>query len=548
LFLVTVEVNEITDARETRENAAKKERKTRKRIMDMLEASAGQITSHETGIATHPRTATSPLISIREDASPEQAASWLTKYCKSELTESVFQLPPEIKCRPWDGAVNVNDLLKKIYGVASQGVAIRSFFGTQPPQEITVEVGFEQHRAVPFGLIDFPDFEGQIYLGQKEDPEYGILFDAYVKCPKKYKKAVDGFWNQLKDHIKDHSIYKGKAVVGVGRMNRQTGTFEHPTFLDPFSLDPNTVAYSQEVFNGLRASVWGPIRTAVLQRIAGLKLNRKTLLYGTFGTGKTLAGGLTARVAVNNGWTFIQAKTGEEDLRTVLKTAELLAPAIVFFEDIDILIESDPAEMSKMLEMFDGISKKDKEVAVLMTSNYIESLSKGMTRVGRIDSAIEIGSLDQGALHRLISNAFEKVQPYNGSVDNGVYEAMSKVLTADDLKMPDRSLLSDEVDFERIMESMEGYEPAFIIGTFNLAKSNAIIRTESLDFRLTTEDFVLAAETLRNQHDTHTNAADRPDVDKIGQVLGNVMEQANAKALQSHRVDFQEKGDIVATS
>ena len=89
------------------------------------------------------------------------------------------------------------------------------------------------------------------------------------------------------------------------------------------------------------------VKTADLQRSTGLKLNRKTLLYGPYGTGKSLAGGLTAKVAYENGWTFVQCKTGSDDLNLVLRMAELYAPAVVFIEDIDILIEEDPKKIQE---------------------------------------------------------------------------------------------------------------------------------------------------------------------------------------------------------
>lgn len=538
---------QISEAASSRvDNSAESQQKVREQIMDLFAASSSQLDSAETGVASHPRGPGAPVVSVREDVSDARAAKVLNAHVIAMDEEMVFRLPPEIKCRPLDGAVNVDDLLRKTLGMGSVGKGQMTPFGKMPPMSEPVQVDYDKHRSVPWGVIDFPIFEGEIYIGQKIDPVYGPLFDAYIKCPKKFSKGVDGFWNQLKDHIKKNSIYKGKAITGVGKIDPRTGDYEHPEFNNPFQTDPETVAYSQEVFESLRASVWGPIRTASLQRAAGLKLNRKTLLFGTFGTGKSLAGALTARAATNNGWTFIQTKTGDEDLAKVMKTAELYAPAVVFIEDIDTLIESDPKKMAELLELFDGVSSKNKEVMVLMTSNYIESLTKGMTRVGRIDSAVEIGSLDQTAIQRLISNAFVDREAYDNYEDHGVYEAMSKELTPEDFQLPDGSMLADDVDFEKVFESMNGYEPAFIVGTFNLAKSNAIIRTESLNFKLTTEDFVLAANTLRNQHDTHTNAVDRPAVDTLGETIKAVMGQAAGEQLINHRVNFQENGDIVS--
>jgi ATP-dependent 26S proteasome regulatory subunit len=167
------------------------------------------------------------------------------------------------------------------------------------------------------------------------------------------------------------------------------------------------------------------------------------------------------------------------------------------------------------MELFDGVSTKDKEVMVLMTSNHVDALPKGMSRVGRIDASIEIGDLDRPGIERLISYKFAPEQ------------------------------LADDIDFDAICEAMLGYEPAFIMGTFNLTKSNAIVRTESGKFTLNTSDFVIAAETLRNQHDTHVNAADRPAVETVGKVVRDLVSSAVSDQLQNHMVDLED-GEILA--
>jgi transitional endoplasmic reticulum ATPase len=476
-------------------------------ILDKLRELGGGRITEESGIAYHQ----GRQILLPEGMTLKSAARLVTAQAKS--MEEAHAFSKVFRYRPWDGAYALQETLREIFGVGGTGKAIHTFFGTNPPEYRSVEVAPGEEVRIPWGLIDFPVLEAEIMTGATNDPQYGLLFQVTITAPKKYEPQINGIWMAVEEYLKRNSIYKGKAIVGVGRLGRDG--FEYPTFLDPKATDPAKVAYRRDVFDRLNSSVWGPIRTASLQRAAGMKLNRKTLLYGPYGTGKSLAGGLTARVATENGWTFIQCKTGEEDLQKVLKTAELYAPAVVFIEDIDVLIESDPKKMSELLEQFDGVSSKNKEVMVLMTSNHVDSLSKGMTRVGRIDAAIEIGSLDREGIERLISATFS----------------------------PD--MLGDDIDYEAIFEAMEGYEPAFIMGTFNLTKSNAIVRSESLDFQLSTEDFVLAADTLRNQHDTHRAAEDRPAVDTFGQSMATVVSNEVRRELQSHKVDFQDAGQIV---
>jgi transitional endoplasmic reticulum ATPase len=515
------------------------DRVTKKNTQDTLaklRQLGGAALTAENGIAYH----NGKQVMLPEGMSLKNAAKLLAGLAAS--MEEVHNFTKVFRYRPFDGAYALQETLKEIFGTSGTGKTIHTMFGSQPPQYINVEVGPGAEVKVPWGHIDFPPFEGTFILGATNDPQYGMLFQVTCSAMKKYEPEIEGLWIALEDTLRRKSIYKGKAIVGVGRLTRDG--IEMPSFIDPYAINPESVAYSDSVFESLRASVWGPIRTAELQRAANLKLNRKTLLYGQYGTGKSLAGALTARCAVNNGWTFIQTKVGDEDLDKVLKTAELYAPAVVFVEDIDTLVEADPKKLAEMLELFDGVSSKTKEVMVLMTSNHAGTLPKGLWRVGRIDSAVEIGSIDQDAIRRLITNSFEETEPYDGSVDHGVYEQMSKSLVTTDYRMPGGSQLADNVDFERVFEAMQGYEPAFIKGTFDLAKSNGVIRAESLNFKLTTDDFVIAANTLRNQHDAHTNAADRPAVDVVGKVFSDLVGESVSRTLAEHQVDLED-GDIL---
>jgi len=481
-------------------------KKSTQDTLDKLRILGGGKITEETGIAYHD----GRQILLPRGMSYKQAAK-LTQ-AQAISMEEVHNFSKVFKYRPWDGAYALQETLKEIFGLSGLGKAIHTMFGTQPPEYRNVAVGPGQEIKVPWGHIEFPPMEGTFITGVVMDPTYGPLFQVQLHAPKKYEPEIEGLWIALEDTLRRKSIYKGKAIVGVGKVTRDG--YDDPSFLDPNAIDPAKVAYRQDVFDNLDSSVWGPIRTADLQRMAGNPLGLKTLLYGPYGTGKSLAGGLTARVAVENGWTFIQTKTGDEDLSKVLKTAELYAPAVVFIEDIDTLMDSDPDEMSKLLEMFDGVSSKGKEVMVLMTSNHVDSLSKGMMRVGRIDSAIEIGDLDRTGIERLIKATFAP------------------------------EMLSDDINFDEICDSMEGFEPAFIMGTFKRTKSNAIIRTGSLNFKLSTSDFVLAAKGLRNQHDTHRNAKDRPEVESFGAAFESMIKKSTGETLVSHQIDMED-GEIM---
>lgn len=419
-------------------------------------------------------------VSLPEGMSTAKAAQVLAQAATAEQEEKMFN--KTFRYRPWDGAAALSRVMKKYFGTSGRGLAVHSFFGTTPPQEIEIEINYGEVISVPWGRIEFEPLEGWMDLGSTYDEEYGPLFKIAVNAKKKFSAEVYGLFNLIEAELKEYSIYKGKAIRGN----------DDPKFLD-LRVD-DSIVYNDSVYDSLDASVWGVIRNAEVLRANRVKTDPKVLLHGPYGTGKSEAGRMTAKVAVDNGWTFISFNSGKsnlQELEKTLQTARLLAPAVVFIEDIDIYAsEDDEKAQSRMLEMFDGISSKGSEVMILMTSNRPATFSKGMLRAGRINKMIEIGPLDRVATERLI-----------------------RTVCKDQL---------GEVDFEKVHEAMVGYEPAFVRQTFDDARQSALIRNAdklkaagtyspeaAQRFLLTTEDFVTAANVMRPQHDAHADAKEQ---------------------------------------
>lgn len=429
-----------------------------------------------------------------------EAAKILAAAAKNEEMEHAFSRV--FKYRPWDGAHALNESLRKVFGTSGEGAMQMTMFGPQPPEKIQIEVDVDKEISVPWGNIDFPLLDAVITTGVTKDVQFGELFRLTITAPKKHYAAIEGLFAAIEEELKTNSIYRGKAFVGVDK----------PMFIDPHKIERRKVVYAEDVFIRLENSIWGTIRTAALQRQEGLPVNVKAVLHGPYGTGKSLALGLTAQTAIENGWTFIQCTTGKDDLTRVMQTAALYAPCVVGVEDIDVLAQAGSEENnSKLLELFDGVSVKNNQVMVVMTSNKAADMHKGMLRAGRIDAAIEIGPLDKAGVERLI-----RVSIPEGKLDT-------------------------KIVWEKVHEAMQGYEPAFIKETFVSAQRAAIIRSNSVRYRLTTEDFVAAALLLRPQHELHGNAKDKNEQLGIDDLLRGYF----ATGLQEHRVDFSGPGHIV---
>lgn len=444
------------------------DKKIKEQFLNALAQFSSSSYTADDGVAYHKEPKNK--ISLPEGMTPEKGAQALIEVATANAEKQNFV--HSFRFRPWDGAFALQKVLHKFFGTTGRGKPIQTMFGPIPPQTIEIEVGVRDNGTIetaqiPWGHIDFAYFDGHMELGTTEDEDYGVLFQLVVNCPKKYAGAIHGFFNLIESELQEHSIYKGKSIRGTDR----------PRFM---SIKPNpTIVYNDDVTRALVNTVWGVIENAELLQSDNRRVNNRVLLHGPYGTGKSECGTLTAKVANSFGWTFIQFKSGQstiEDLEQTVATAKLMAPCVIFIEDIDIYASKEGANaQTRITNLFDGIGSKGDQVMIVMTSNRAADFSKGMLRAGRVDRMIEIGSLDRDATEELIKRVIG----------------------------PKR--LEKDIDYDRVWEAMTGFEPAFVRQTFDQAATAALIRTKSKDYVLATEDLVGAAELLRPQHDLHSN-------------------------------------------
>jgi hypothetical protein len=438
-------------------------------------------------------------ISLPEGMTPAQGAKALTEVSHALAQEEAFTRT--FRYRPWDGAHAVVQVMSRFFGTTGRGVPIQTMFGSIPPRQIEIETGPNETAQVAWGHVEFAAFDGKLMFDSAFDSEYGQLFQLTVYCPKRHGKSVTGFFNLIQMELENNSIYKGKSIKNA---------HDVPRFLD--LSDDDTIVYSDEVTAGLTNTVWGVIEKAALFRRDGRKIAKRVLMYGPYGTGKSEAGKKTAKIANDNGWTFLSFHSGKgtlDELEATMATARLYAPSIVFIEDIDIYASKMNEEyQTRLSNLFDGVNTKDAEVMILMTSNHPAEFSKAMTRAGRVDRMIEVGSLDKHATETLIR----------------------RVIGEDRL---------DNVDFDRVWEAMEDFEPSFVRQTFDQAAEAAIIRSDTLEYQLTTQDLVAAANLMRPQHDQHRNKDDSRKVMTLDMLFEEKIMTVMSRRIQGH-IDMEE--------
>jgi transitional endoplasmic reticulum ATPase len=388
--------------------------------------------------------------------------------------------------RPWDGAIASMNALKRAFGMVHQK-GVRGLFGVTPPALITVNTGPNEQEQAPWGNLEIPMLPGvEFYLGSTQDKELGSLFEINASGPRKMRFHIEGVFRLIEDELNTRSIYRGKAFDGQ----------EMPEFLDTVAFDPTKVIYAKDVVEQLDANVWALMKYSDTMRKNGIPLKRATLFEGPYGTGKTLGAYMTAKIAVENGWTFLYARPGRDKLADVMATARLYQPSCVFFEDVDNIAAGDTPgndAVAKLLDIFDGITAKGTEIMVVLTTNHADRIHKGMVRPGRLDAVIHIGAPDEDGVRKFVeTNVPHELLDYN-------------------------------IDWERVGKSMEGYYPAFITESIDRAKRYNISRNNGTPSLINTDDLVLAADGLRPQLALMEGAPETPPIESLDAAFERVV-------------------------
>lgn len=439
----------------------------------------------------------------------DEVIAYLEEYRNQQETETHFSSGP-MPYRPMDGAAAFERAMMRLFGTVGIGKATVSFFGKRPPQRLTIPISLTQTLQVPWGEVKFLPLEATFYL-RAQDSEIGPLFQIDCDAPKKYQAAIEGIFQVIRDELDKRSIYRGKAIDAG----------DEPSFINPYAVAKEEVVYAESVMTQLTASLWTPIRHSQTLRRAKQSLKRCVLLHGPYGTGKTLAGLLTAQEAVEHGWTYILVRSGQNPF-AALQTAKLYGPAVVVIEDIDQLAAATVGGrggISYILDALDNAQDKNKPVICLMTSNFARDIDKGLYRPGRIDAVVHVEHLDAIGFEKLIRVSLPKN-------------------------------MVEGLDYARIAAACEGFLPAFMTEVIARTVMYAVARLDGeLPRTLTTEDFEGAAEGVRLQLELQNEARESsrtgPELEALFTKLikGSVHEELGATLVKME----DETGRLVPT-
>lgn len=410
------------------------------------------------------------------------AVRYLESYEAQQNTEHTFT--KQFHYRPWDGANAFQNAMMKVFGTTGVGGTIQTMFGSIPPEYHTVNSGPGQQIQVPWNRVEFSPLEATFLLHGTYHRDFGPVFAIRVQAPRKFRAHIDALFQVVEEELKTSSIYRGKAFTGG----------EEPTFLDTTLIDPEQVVYSSNVQVQLETNMWSLLRHTEQMRASGIPLKRSVLVEGPYGTGKSLAGQLTAREAVQAGWTFILCRTGKDNLDEVLQTAQLYAPSVVWYEDVDVVAQGHSDEqISKLLDALDGITAKGTEILAGFTSNHVDKIQKGVLRPGRLDAVIHVGGIDAEGIEKLTR-----------------------------INIP-KHLLGD-VDFVKVAQAFDGMLPAFVKEAIDRAKVYSISRNQGVPDVITTDDLVHAADGLRPQLELMNRAQEGVQKSRLEETFREIVE------------------------
>jgi SpoVK/Ycf46/Vps4 family AAA+-type ATPase len=330
---------------------------------------------------------------------------------KLEDEEQWMDVSEDIDAYPTDGLVSFMFALKQRYGWASP-IPTMGFFGPEPPQMLTIDVAHDKKIQAPWGSFLVPGIEKPIQTGTGRGL-YGPTFRIFGKLRKKESHILKELADLTREIIKSNSIYKGKAVRIRTNESGDMEVGRPPTFIDVSKIKPEEFIMSREVQGLIDTNILALIKHTAECQAAKIPLKRGVLLEGPYGTGKTLAAMITAKVAEENGWTFLLLDRCQ-GLKTALEFAKRYEPCVIFAEDIDRMTEDRDEEANDLLNTIDGGLSKDSKTMVVLTTNHVDKINKAMLRPGRLDAVISVSPPDSEAAQRLI-------QMYaRGKLDKGV--------------------------------------------------------------------------------------------------------------------------------
>jgi cell division protease FtsH len=288
------------------------------------------------------------------------------------------------------------------------------------------------------------------------------------------RAVADRFFTELEERRKRLSIYRGKVIEPVVG---PAGVFTIG-FRAIQKVSEQDLILPEAVKDLLNRAVLGFCNHSHVLRELGIDLKRGILLHGPPGTGKTsislyLAGRLPQfTVCFVSGQRLLYP-------REVCRMARYLQPAMIVFEDIDLVALERNANglatvLGELMNQIDGCEPTD-QVLFVMNTNSLDRLEHAVkNRPGRVDQIIDIPLPGRDERRKLLHHFARSVQ----------------VTVA---------------DWDRVLAATDGTTPAMIKEIVKRAAVNALERDghgiDASALAIDESDLLLAAEQVQAMRD-----------------------------------------------
>ena len=216
------------------------------------------------------------------------------------------------------------------------------------------------------------------------------------------RDAADRFFAELEDRRKRLSIYRGKVIDPA----LHGGLIHAIGFRAIKQVREHDLVLPDAVKRLIDRSVVGFCSHGLLLERLGIELKRGILLHGSPGTGKTSISLYLAGLLPHFTVCFV---SGDRLLypREICQMARYLQPAMIVFEDIDLIAQQRDANglatvLGELMNQIDGCEPTD-QVLFVMNTNSLERLESAVrNRPGRVDQIVEVPLPDRDARRQLL--------------------------------------------------------------------------------------------------------------------------------------------------
>jgi len=325
-------------------------------------------------------------------------------YRRAEYLDAKVDIMEKFDVFPFDGAHALSQVIIERYGWA-EGKPIRSMFGEQKPKIFRIANSPTTKVDVPWGEFSLPNIDGKLATGVDRGPAGRGIFVLSAQVKRSDEPTIRALFDSLREYLKEHSLYRGKAIKL--RFRDDDGEplgMPEPEFMDVSHIHPDGLLLNDDLMASVNANLFVPI-TRVNDCIAnGIKVKRGVLLGGAYGCGKTLAATVAARLAQDNGITYVYTPRADELGDAIAFAKQYQSPAcVVFCEDIDRNVTGErTVAMDDILNILDGIDTKSENIITVLTTNHLDNVNQAMLRPGRLDAIINVEAPDASTAARLV--------------------------------------------------------------------------------------------------------------------------------------------------